>query len=156
MTMIKRDAAEMTVGDVLQQVISKRALSTSCEYLLELKGPGSTNTPVELTTKLKVLDIRSAGLHAVPLEFLLVRTHSKRRDLEEGEDGAAQLQGVFDSGSLAQHQTKTYFVSKSNKFTSREDFELVVSADKITLTAFQNRGVLRGASTLFFFGGGGV
>ena len=108
-TILKRVSDQMTVGDVLDQTISKRALSTSSEYVLEIKG--KQGYELDVSTTLKALDnIRISS----PLEFMLFRTHSKRRDLEEESD-AVQL-SVF-AESLAQHQANTYFVSKHNKFT---------------------------------------
>ena len=108
-TILKRVSDQMTVGDLLEQTISKRALSTSSEYVLEIKGRQGYEPA--LSTTLKALDnIRVSD----PLEFLLFRTHCKRRDLEE-ENDVVEL-SVF-AESLAQHQAKTYFVSKHNKFT---------------------------------------
>lgn len=138
-TILKRTRADMTVGDVLEQTVSKRALRTAPDYILEIKDePG-----VELQVGLKLTDIDHDGQ---PLEFLLIRKHSKRRDLDQDAEDLEQRNELEES--LAVHEAKTYFVSKHNKFTSKLSFEMTVDVDKITINPYAKAGLLSAKTLL--------
>eukprot|EP00041_Stephanoeca_diplocostata_P029459 m.869898 g.869898 ORF g.869898 m.869898 type:complete len:563 (+) comp23564_c0_seq48:222-1910(+) len=134
---IKREAG-MTVWDVIEYTVRRRALRTTYEYALELHNQEGVS--LEPDTPLSKLD-NTAGVSAQStgaLEFYLARKHCKRGSPEPVSSGHQRAV----EQSLTIRQAKTWLLSKQKKFISNRVVEFTVHPQRITISPYGRSGLL--------------